>query len=229
MAPHQHRHGSYRARLSYSAIARSFRLVAPSRRMPALSPSSRRRRLLGSGVVSMVGVAESGALDLQARTQPRRRLPGVRRRGIPRDGGNGRPAHRGQSPAPKSMPPRSWSGGSSAVSRNGNGSSCGRRSGKNSSSIPPTGGTSAPSPIDTPRRKSPTPSPIKASQGLTKSRLMIDPGRGPVVVQVFTWRTAGAARQHRRPGTSSRPSGSASVGHAEGHRHHRIRTGARAR
>ena len=40
MAPHQHRHGSYRARLSYSAIARSIRLVAPSRRMPALSPSS---------------------------------------------------------------------------------------------------------------------------------------------------------------------------------------------
>ena len=34
------------------------------------------------------------------------------------------------------------------------------------------------------------PSPIKASQGLTKTRLAIDPLRGPVVVQIFTWRTA---------------------------------------
>jgi hypothetical protein len=33
------------------------------------------------------------------------------------------------------------------------------------------------------------PSPIKAAHGLTKTRLVIDPVRGPVVVQVFTWRT----------------------------------------
>ena len=33
------------------------------------------------------------------------------------------------------------------------------------------------------------PSPIKAAYGLTKTRLVIDPVRGPVVVQVFTWRT----------------------------------------
>ncbi len=35
------------------------------------------------------------------------------------------------------------------------------------------------------------PSPIKASQGLTKTRLAVDPVRGPVVTQIFTWRTAG--------------------------------------
>jgi site-specific DNA recombinase len=34
------------------------------------------------------------------------------------------------------------------------------------------------------------PSPIKAAHGLTKTRLVIDPTRGPVVVAIFTWRTA---------------------------------------
>jgi len=34
------------------------------------------------------------------------------------------------------------------------------------------------------------PSPIKAAHGLTKTRLVIDPVRGPVVTQIFTWRTA---------------------------------------
>jgi site-specific DNA recombinase len=33
------------------------------------------------------------------------------------------------------------------------------------------------------------PSPIKAAHGLTKTRLIIDPVRGPVVVAIFTWRT----------------------------------------
>jgi site-specific DNA recombinase len=33
------------------------------------------------------------------------------------------------------------------------------------------------------------PSPIKASQGFTKTRLAIDPVRGPVITQIFTWRT----------------------------------------
>jgi DNA invertase Pin-like site-specific DNA recombinase len=33
------------------------------------------------------------------------------------------------------------------------------------------------------------PSPIKAAHGLTKTRLVIDPQRGPVVVLIFTWRT----------------------------------------
>jgi DNA invertase Pin-like site-specific DNA recombinase len=33
------------------------------------------------------------------------------------------------------------------------------------------------------------PSPIKAAHGLTKTRLVIDPERGPVVVAIFTWRT----------------------------------------
>jgi site-specific DNA recombinase len=35
------------------------------------------------------------------------------------------------------------------------------------------------------------PSPIKAAHGLTKTRLVIDPVRGPVVTLIFTWRTAG--------------------------------------
>jgi site-specific DNA recombinase len=33
------------------------------------------------------------------------------------------------------------------------------------------------------------PSPIKAAHGLTKTRLVIDPQRGPVVVLIFIWRT----------------------------------------
>ena len=35
----------------------------------------------------------------------------------------------------------------------------------------------------------PHPVPVKASQGRTKTRLALDPVRGPVVAQVFTWRT----------------------------------------
>jgi hypothetical protein len=35
------------------------------------------------------------------------------------------------------------------------------------------------------------PSPTKASQGLTKTRLAVDPVRGPAVVEIFTWRTIG--------------------------------------
>jgi site-specific DNA recombinase len=34
----------------------------------------------------------------------------------------------------------------------------------------------------------PHPVPIKASQGRTKTRLVLDPPRGPVVTQIFTWR-----------------------------------------
>ena len=35
----------------------------------------------------------------------------------------------------------------------------------------------------------PHPVPVKASQGRTKTRLALDPGRAPVVKQIFTWRT----------------------------------------
>src|SRR6266571_2969622 len=35
----------------------------------------------------------------------------------------------------------------------------------------------------------PHPNPAKAAQGRTKTRLVLDPARAPVVAQVFTWRT----------------------------------------
>jgi hypothetical protein len=35
----------------------------------------------------------------------------------------------------------------------------------------------------------PHPNPAKAAQGRTKTRLVLDPGRAPVVAQIFTWRT----------------------------------------
>jgi DNA invertase Pin-like site-specific DNA recombinase len=39
--------------------------------------------------------------------------------------------------------------------------------------------------------KVPHPAPGKAAQGMTKSRLVIDPVRGPVVTQIFEWRVTG--------------------------------------
>ena len=35
----------------------------------------------------------------------------------------------------------------------------------------------------------PHPAPAKAAQGRTKSRLILDPDRAPVVAQIYTWRT----------------------------------------
>jgi site-specific DNA recombinase len=37
--------------------------------------------------------------------------------------------------------------------------------------------------------RQPHPVPVKASQGRTKTRLILDPDRAPVVAQIFTWRT----------------------------------------
>ena len=39
--------------------------------------------------------------------------------------------------------------------------------------------------------KIPHPSPSKAAQGLTKTRLILDPGRAPVIEQIYAWRTDG--------------------------------------
>ena len=47
----------------------------------------------------------------------------------------------------------------------------------------------------------PHPAPFKAAQGRTKTRLILDPVRGPVVAQIYAWRTGGKLRLpgHRRP------------------------------
>ena len=47
------------------------------------------------------------------------------------------------------------------------------------------GGTSAPSPTGTSRTGSPHPNPSKAAQGLTKTRLILDPDRAPIVAQIY--------------------------------------------
>jgi DNA invertase Pin-like site-specific DNA recombinase len=53
------------------------------------------------------------------------------------------------------------------------------------------GWNTGPAPYGYLAEKVPHPAPGKAAQGMTKSRLVIDPVRGPVVTQIFQWRTGG--------------------------------------
>ena len=62
----------------------------------------------------------------------------------------------------------------------------------------------------------PHPAPVKAAQGMTKTRLIPDPVRGPVVTQIYTWRVDRQARRpdhhrpaQRRPGRLPAPDGNA--------------------
>jgi site-specific DNA recombinase len=61
----------------------------------------------------------------------------------------------------------------------------------------------------------PHPNPVKAAQGRTKTRLVIDPATAPAVEAIFTWRTAGklglpaiAIRLNASPGLYPAPAGS---------------------
>jgi site-specific DNA recombinase len=91
-------------------------------------------------------------------------------------------------PSKESTPP-SWCAASGSGWRNGTGCNCGRRSGKGSSSIPPTDGTSAPSPTDT-CRESHSPQPDQGCPRADKDPADHRPRARPVVTVVFTWRTA---------------------------------------
>ena len=60
----------------------------------------------------------------------------------------------------------------------------------------------------------PHPNPVKAAQGRTKTRLVIDPATAPTVEAIFTWRTVGKlglpghrqpAERQPRPATRPRP------------------------
>ena len=53
------------------------------------------------------------------------------------------------------------------------------------------GWNSGPAPYGYRAEKVPHPAPGKAAQGMTKSRLVTDPVRGPVVTQIFDWRVTG--------------------------------------
>jgi hypothetical protein len=48
-----------------------------------------------------------------------------------------------------------------------------------------------PAPYGYTAERIPHPVPVKAAQGRTKTRLVTDPARAPVVAQIFTWRTVG--------------------------------------
>ena len=73
--------------------------------------------------------------------------------------------------------PPSWSAGSSRASPSGTGSRSRRKPGRACASTPWTGGTSARPPTGTPPQRVPHPVPVKAAQGRTKTRLVLDPLR----------------------------------------------------
>ena len=70
------------------------------------------------------------------------------------------------------------------------------------------------------------PNPSKAAQGLTKTRLALDPAAPPIVAQIYTWRTDGklgiktiTGPAERRPGRLPAPRPGHRVDHRRGRRH----------